>query len=63
MKKHVLFQLIVLFSLMSSTLQAQVNDEKVKSEINQTLQLFNIAAKNSDTEQLLALFDDSVFGE
>ncbi|MEI6059888.1 MAG: nuclear transport factor 2 family protein [Bacteroidota bacterium] len=59
MKKHVLFQLIVLFSLMSSTLQAQVNDEKVKSEINQTLQLFNIAAKNSDTEQLLALFDES----
>jgi uncharacterized protein (TIGR02246 family) len=44
---------------MSLPLHAQIISEKVKSEIYQTLQRFNTAAQNSNTEQLLELFDES----
>jgi ketosteroid isomerase-like protein len=40
-------------------MNAQVNYEKVKSEINLTLQRFNTAAQNSSTEKIMALFDES----
>jgi uncharacterized protein (TIGR02246 family) len=59
MKKNILLHLIFLFSAMSLSLHAQIISEKVKSEINQTLQCFNTAAQNSNTEQLMALFDES----
>jgi ketosteroid isomerase-like protein len=59
MKKHSLFLLVFLFSVMSLSLHAQLNAEKVKSEINQTLQRFNTAAQNSNTEQIMTLFDES----
>ena len=59
MKKSILLQLILLFSPISLALHAQIVSEKIKGEINQTLEHFNTAAKNSNTEQLMALFDDS----
>ena len=59
MKKSILLQLIILFSSISLSLHAQIVSEKIKGEINQTLEHFNTAAKNSNTEQLMALFDDS----
>jgi ketosteroid isomerase-like protein len=59
MKKNISLLLVLLFSVMSLSLPAQVNTEKVKSEINETLQRFNTAAQNSSTEQIMALFDES----
>jgi hypothetical protein len=59
MKKSLLILLIFLSSAMTLSLLAQEISEKVKSEINQTLQSFNTAAQNANTEQLMALFDNS----
>jgi hypothetical protein len=59
MRRNILIQLVFLFSVMSFSLQAQVNSERVKGEIYQTLQRFNTAAQNSSTDQLMALFDEA----
>lgn len=57
MKKNTFLQLVFLFSVMSMSLHAQVRSESVKGEIIQTLQRFNTAAQNSNTDQVMALFD------
>ena len=61
MKKNIQLQLLFLFfiSIISTSLIAQESPEKVKNEITLALQRFNNAAKNSNTDQLLALFDNS----
>ncbi|MEI7829934.1 MAG: nuclear transport factor 2 family protein [Prolixibacteraceae bacterium] len=57
MKRNILILLVFLLSEMSFSMQAQESTEKVKGEILQTLQHFNTAAQNSNTDQLMALFD------
>ncbi len=61
MKKNIQLQLLFLFfiSIISTSLIAQESPEKVKNEITLALQQFNNAAKNANTDQLLALFDNS----
>jgi ketosteroid isomerase-like protein len=61
MKKNVLslIAIMFLFSAIFFPLSAQNLTEKAKGEISETLKLWNTAAKNSDTDQLMSLFDDS----
>lgn len=61
MKKSLLpkFVIIILLSGIFYSLPAQNITEKVKGEITETLKLWNTAAKNSDTDQLISLFDNS----
>jgi hypothetical protein len=58
--KGIIFHLLIfLFSVISLSLHAQVGAERVKDEIAQTLQRFNAAAQISNTDQLMALFDNA----
>jgi ketosteroid isomerase-like protein len=61
MKKNGLFQsvILIIFSIIFNSLQAQELSEKVKSEITEALNIWNNAAKNSNTELMMSLFDDS----
>jgi ketosteroid isomerase-like protein len=61
MKKQILSRAImtILLSGMFFPLPAQNLTEKVKGEITEALKLWNNAAKNSDTDQLMSLFDNS----
>ena len=56
MKSNILILLVFLLSVMSFSMQAQESTEKVKGEILQTLQRFNTAAQNSNTDQICDLF-------
>ena len=51
--------LIILSLFISNPLKAQTETDNVKTEIIRALNLWNTAAKNSDIEQFMSLFDDS----
>ncbi|MEI6575802.1 MAG: nuclear transport factor 2 family protein [Bacteroidota bacterium] len=61
MTKNILFQLVFLvpFSIFLSSASAQNSSGSVKNEISEALKLFNNAAKNANTDEMLSLFDDS----
>ena len=61
MKRTFLFQalLLIMLSVSAISLSAQKSSEKVKSEITETLKIWNTAAKSANVDQCLALFDDS----
>ena len=50
---------MILFSLMYNSLSAQTSSGKVQNEIEETLKLWNSACKNSDLDQVMAMFDKS----
>ncbi|MEI7485417.1 MAG: nuclear transport factor 2 family protein [Ignavibacteriota bacterium] len=58
-KKHFLFMMVFVVSVLSGTLRAQVLSDNVKGEITKTLELWNATAKNSDLEKFMTFFDDS----
>jgi hypothetical protein len=53
------FALLVGFSILLNPVSAQHSSERVKNEIAEALKLFNTAAQNANTDQMMALFDDS----
>ena len=61
MKKNILHQtvLLILFSIIFNSLTAQIISEKVKSEIIEALKLWNAAAKNSNVDQFMSLYDNT----
>ena len=61
MKKNTLLKLVLLmsFSIVVHSLPAQVQSDKIKSEIMSALQLFNTCAQKANTDMMMSLFDDS----
>ena len=61
MKNNILPRLVLwgLFSVTFISLPAQQLSEKVKNEITETLKIWNTAAKSSNTDQMMQLFDNS----
>lgn len=61
MKKTTMIQLTFLipFCVILGSAPAQNSSDIVKSEISETLNLFNNAAQNANTDQMMSLFDDS----
>ena len=61
MKKNILFQavLVILLSVSVNSLAAQKSSEKVKSEITETLKIWNAACKNAKLDQVMSMLDNS----
>jgi len=61
MKKFLFLQAVFLIILLITaySVSAQKSSEKVKSEITETLKIWNTAAKSANIDQCMALFDDS----
>jgi ketosteroid isomerase-like protein len=61
MKNSILFRFAFLigFSILLNPGSAQNASDRVKNEIAEALKLFNAAAQNANTDQMMALFDDS----
>ena len=59
MKKNILFQavLVILLSVSVNSLAAQKSSEKVKSEIIETLKIWNAACKNAKLDQVMSMLD------
>lgn len=59
MKNKILLSLIFLILIISNTLSAQILNDNIKGEITNVLKNWNAAAKSSDLEKSMSLFDDS----
>ena len=60
MKKNFLIHvLVILFLAVFNSLAAQTSSEKVKSEITETLKIWNTACKNANVDQVMSMFDNS----
>jgi ketosteroid isomerase-like protein len=61
MKKNIstIVLIMVLLYAMIYPIRAQNLSDNVKGEITEALKAWNTAAKNSDTEKLMSLYDDS----
>ena len=61
MKKGIFLQagLIILLLVTAGSISAQKTSEKVKSEITETLKIWNTACKNANLEQVMALLDNT----
>jgi len=61
MKNSILLRFVFLlgFSIILNSVSAQNSSDKVKNEIAEALKLFNTAAQNANTDQMMSLFDDS----
>ena len=59
MKNKILLSLIFLILIISNTLSAQILNDNIKDEITNVLKDWNAAAKSSDLEKSMSLFDDS----
>jgi len=59
MKNNIILSLIFLILIISNTLSAQIVNDNIKDEITNVLKDWNAAAKSSDLEKSMSLFDDS----
>jgi ketosteroid isomerase-like protein len=61
MKKNIFLQtvLVILFLVTANSISAQKSSDKVKSEITETLKIWNTACKNANINQVMSLLDDS----
>jgi ketosteroid isomerase-like protein len=59
MKKSTIFLvvLLILFSVTANSLTAQKSKEKIKSEITETLKIWNTACKNANIDLVMSMLD------
>jgi hypothetical protein len=61
MKKNIFFQavLVIMLSVSVNSLSAQKSSDKVKSEITETLKIWNTTCKSANVDQVMSLFDNT----
>jgi ketosteroid isomerase-like protein len=61
MKNNIFFQiiLVILFSVTTHSTSAQKGLEKIKSEINDALKIWNTTCKSANVDQAMALLDNT----
>jgi ketosteroid isomerase-like protein len=59
MKKNLIFQmvLVILFSATANSISAQKSSEKIISEINDALKIWNTACKSANTDLVMSMLD------